>query len=308
MKTRWVKGEFLDLFKNGMDETFHDGYETQFSRRLLELIEFWGESSVSHIQALIDNKEVHAIVIEEALRWIGRMDKPNDRLNRECRLFLEHCLDHEDSRVREGAGLGLASMDDPKSLPTIVRAIEKENYQWVKEGLKQVRDQLCATQQGWPPGYFDATAGSLADDPIAAESEKPMPDKIEKPAMDDDKGFPRDMMNAFDSILKNAIGEFITNDQLMMDALEAKAQQMASSGYSLVITETKDVRGRLIVAANNPEFGQLYGFHTIKARAVSRLDDMRYQVILDMLQNGLEPPTPMAKTLDSDIPIDGDDE
>lgn len=143
-------GEIIKtLFQNARNVTFEDGMESDFSRELVRLIRQYGKTAMEVITTLIVNDNVDAEVVAEALRWLGRMDHPpshHDRL-----WLLEKSLFSSSVLVRDGAALGLASLDDPHAIPYLQQAIEREKYASLREDLEQVRDQLESTRSAISP-------------------------------------------------------------------------------------------------------------------------------------------------------------
>ena len=128
------------LFREAQSITFEDGMETEFSRKLVRLVRQYGKTAMEVITTLIVNDNVDAEVAAEALRWLGRMDhlpSYHDRL-----WLLEKSSFSTSVLVRDGAALGLASLDDPHAIPYLQRAIEQEKYASLRKDLEQVRDQL----------------------------------------------------------------------------------------------------------------------------------------------------------------------
>lgn len=96
----------------------------------------------------------------EACRWLGDTEhwsyssiitdyflKHKESETRR-RLALEYILLNSHSvAVRDSAGLGLASIDDPASLPALYESIAKEPSDEIKEMNQMVIDQLLETQQ-----------------------------------------------------------------------------------------------------------------------------------------------------------------
>ena len=137
-------GEIIKtLFQNAQAVNFEDGMESDFSKELVRLVRQYGRLAMEVITTLIVNDNVAAEVTAEALRWLGRMDhlpSHHDRL-----WLLEKCLFSSSVLVRDGAALGLASLDDPQAIPYLQQAIQREKYPSLRGDLEQVRDQLEST-------------------------------------------------------------------------------------------------------------------------------------------------------------------
>ena len=132
------------LFSMAENITFEVGMTNDFSEALERAIEVMGVPILVEIKRIILNEESSLTVAAETMRYIGNIESPTYRAER--RELLETCL--LNSRfvwVRDGAGLGLASLDDPQSIPALEIAIAKESNQELKEDLLQVLEQLEET-------------------------------------------------------------------------------------------------------------------------------------------------------------------
>jgi len=133
--------EKLDrLFRAAKDQIFEDGIESDFSKELILLVKKYGYFALGIITRLIVAEQVNPEVASEALRWIGHMDDPSSYRSR--LLLLERSLYCQSPRVRDGAALGLASMDDPHAVSHLKRAIVRESYEELRKDLRQVLVQL----------------------------------------------------------------------------------------------------------------------------------------------------------------------
>jgi HEAT repeat protein len=56
--------------------------------------------------------------------------------------LLESSIFRSSARVRDGAALGLAFLDDPHAIPYLKRAIENEKYSELREDMQMVLAQL----------------------------------------------------------------------------------------------------------------------------------------------------------------------
>jgi hypothetical protein len=128
------------LFAVAKDEYFEDGMESEFSRGLIRLIGEYGEKAVIELAFLILHDQVNAEIAAEALRWLGHME---DRRSYQRRLWLlERNLFTSSVRIRDGAVLGLTSLDDPHAIRYLRRAMNQEPYPELRRDMEQVLAQL----------------------------------------------------------------------------------------------------------------------------------------------------------------------
>lgn len=121
-------------------EAFEDGMESKFSQDLISLVKKYSQDAIEAITCLIVYEKVNPEVSGEALRWLGRMEHPESYLFR--RWLLERSLTLSSARVKDGAILGLASMDDKHAIKYLQEAIKKEQCDELKIDIKQVLEQL----------------------------------------------------------------------------------------------------------------------------------------------------------------------
>lgn len=133
------------LFWDGRDDVFEDGMESEFSRALVVCIERGGISAVAAIREIVTGGHANEEIVGEALRWMGLMDQPSTRTTR--RRALENALISPSARVRDGAALGLAFMDDPAAIPSLKKAIGEEDLDGLRRDLEQVLAQLEDTRK-----------------------------------------------------------------------------------------------------------------------------------------------------------------
>lgn len=128
------------IFWAAKGEFFEDGMESAFSRQLNSVVKKYGNDAMEVITCLIVYERVNPEVADEALRWLGRMEDSESYEYR--RWLLERSLSLSSPRVRDGAILGLASMDDKHAIPYLKRAIAKEQCAELKVDMEQVLEQL----------------------------------------------------------------------------------------------------------------------------------------------------------------------
>jgi hypothetical protein len=137
--------EIYSLFKASEEQNFEDGMETEFSRKLILFIKKYTDEAIEIITSIILYERVNAEVAAEALRWLGKMDHaPSYRF----RLWLlERSLGSLKGRIRDGAILGLSSLNDPHAISYLKLAIEQEKCSELRKDMEQVLAQLESISQ-----------------------------------------------------------------------------------------------------------------------------------------------------------------
>lgn len=131
------------LFIVGKEEVFEDGMESEFSKRLVSIIRKYGSAAIEAIAYPILHEEANPEVASEALHWLGHIDHAPTYDHR-LRL-LEQSLSCSSARVRDSAAVGLAYLDDPRAIPHLKQAIQREQCEELREDMKQVLEQLLET-------------------------------------------------------------------------------------------------------------------------------------------------------------------
>jgi hypothetical protein len=134
-----------DIFAAAVDDAFEDGMDSRFTRRLEELVERHGPAALIAIEGLLASPGTSAEVAVEALKWLGAHPHPASHTRR--RALVERFLASPSSRVRYGAALGLAGVDDPASLAALDAAIRRERHPRLATFFQLVTDQLEATRR-----------------------------------------------------------------------------------------------------------------------------------------------------------------
>lgn len=139
-----AKNEVHRLFSLATFIDLEPGMANEFSEGLEQVIERHGTKALDAIKRLILDDETASSIAMEALKYIGNFDSNSWHDDR--RLMLEDCLRRSHSAwIRDGAGLGLSFLDNPRSIPAIERAITKETSKALKEDLMLVLNQLQRT-------------------------------------------------------------------------------------------------------------------------------------------------------------------
>jgi len=130
----------IDAFRAARYCDSENGMETHFSRWLVAFITQQGDASILAIARIILGPNALPSVCGEALRWLGRIDHPQTHIAR--RTLLEHSLTSPSSVIRDGAILGLASLNDSHATIYLHQAILKEQNTELKYDMRQVYYQL----------------------------------------------------------------------------------------------------------------------------------------------------------------------
>ena len=137
---------FQGLVTDALEEVFLDGMESNFSRRLTTALEAHGETAVHAIERIINLDAISVEVVGETLRQIGYVE---DLSTHQIRMtVLVRQLESADPRIRDAAALGLAALDDPQAIDSLLEALNRESSSQLKGNLRIVLDQLQNTK--WP--------------------------------------------------------------------------------------------------------------------------------------------------------------
>lgn len=138
--------ELRRIFFEAREEVFEDGMESNFSRKLSVLIEEHKEQAIKFAAEYMDSEEVDEEVASELLRQLGHSRHEPTYTSR--LVLLVRGLQNKSSMVRDGAILGLASLDDPKVIPDVEEAVVREQDPELRDDMNDVLEQLRATLNG----------------------------------------------------------------------------------------------------------------------------------------------------------------
>ena len=128
------------ILSSAREEVFEDGIMSQLANGLIYLIEAYGEIAVQELARRSVANQIDNEVASEALQWMGRI---NYKASHKMRLWLlERSLFSNSLHIRDSAGLGIASLNDPAAIPSLRRAILQEKVLALREDLEQVLNQL----------------------------------------------------------------------------------------------------------------------------------------------------------------------
>lgn len=143
-----VASRVQDLFLRAEGELAETGSAEDFGHRLQSIIREVGVPAVDAIAQAIQRRGTRDSLVFEALRHTGMIEHPPS-YRRRFDLLVEG-LNSPSPRVRDGAGLGLAFLDDPAAIPHLEEAIRKERVPDLKNDLQLVLDQLVETATSAP--------------------------------------------------------------------------------------------------------------------------------------------------------------
>jgi hypothetical protein len=132
-------------FIGAVEETFEDGVRSKFEKTLASLIHVSGNDAMKAIERVLESPNTNEEIAGESLRRIGEVQ---DEESQKYRLnVLKRHLRSPSPRLRYAAALGLASMDDPKTIPVVAEAMDTETQPDVRRSLRQVLEQLQETER-----------------------------------------------------------------------------------------------------------------------------------------------------------------
>ena len=128
--------------REGREETFHYEMDSKFSTAVHWIVQKYGDESVLKLSRMLKKGQAST---QEALLQLGLIE---DSATHTTRLaVLEESLKSGLVGLRDAAGLGIASMDDPRALPALHKALDRETSSRLLYDLHLVVEQLERTQQ-----------------------------------------------------------------------------------------------------------------------------------------------------------------
>lgn len=136
--------EVRELFEQGTSEFFHDGVHSNFSRTLLKMLAQHGQAAFRAIAHYLFSDGGKPDVVSEALRWLADFNDASTLSQRWA--ILQRKLKDSSSRVRDGAILGFAAIDDRRARPVLLEARNVEQMAELRALIDQVVAQLDRTR------------------------------------------------------------------------------------------------------------------------------------------------------------------
>lgn len=113
---------------------------SHLSQGLSALLADYGDAAIAAIHKLVVDPSSNVGIVVEVAQWVGEASDPASLEER--REILEGLLKAATPRIRHGAATGLAAIDDPRSVPALRRALERESSRRVKDYLLLVLEQV----------------------------------------------------------------------------------------------------------------------------------------------------------------------
>lgn len=135
-----VQKEIRSIISIGYNTAFEDGIDNDFYNSLDEAIRRYGINVLDTLQEQIAFSHMNPEVSAAILQYLGEMKHIQSYRLRLQVLIYE--LQHRSATVRDGAALGLASLDDPLAIPALKAAIRREKIADLREDMQLVLEQL----------------------------------------------------------------------------------------------------------------------------------------------------------------------
>jgi hypothetical protein len=128
------------IFERGASEFFEDGMDSNFALELIDSVIVHGSTAIDAIAEYVFSPKANSDVGSEALRRLADVE---DRRSLPARWgLLQRSLRHRSSRVRDGAILGFAALDDDRALDFLTKAEVEEQIPELRQLIKKVVEQL----------------------------------------------------------------------------------------------------------------------------------------------------------------------
>ncbi len=135
--------QMRQMFERGASEFFEDGMDSNFARELLLFVAQYGNAAIDATAEYLFSLTANSDVGSETLRRLA--DVEDRRILASRWALLQRGLRHRSSRVRDGAILGFASLDDRRALEFLESVKTEEPVPELRRLIQKVIEQLGAT-------------------------------------------------------------------------------------------------------------------------------------------------------------------
>jgi hypothetical protein len=134
----------LDVILNAAHhDIIEDGMNNTVNQWLPNLIAKAPNAVIAALVPAIETGSIKPFVAAEVLKELGQVR--NVAPNQTVHWILERCLNSSSQFLRDGAGLGLARLADPATIPSLRRAVKRETDPQVRADLQLVIDEISET-------------------------------------------------------------------------------------------------------------------------------------------------------------------
>ena len=142
-RSRDIDDELLETLSLAHLDDLEHSEETEFAKKVLGFIDHYHSYAVDALSDYIEANPSKTDLAHEVLRLVGQSEDSPSQVER--RQLLERNLLSHSPRIRYGAILGLAYMNDPNSVHQVKRVLEQEKTKVLRKILNQLLDQLQST-------------------------------------------------------------------------------------------------------------------------------------------------------------------
>lgn len=135
-----IKAWFDAMLDAARRDVIEDGMRNTISERLPGLMEKDFKAVIPALMSVIEAGRTTPIIAAEVLKELGRIRSAASHASRLW--VLERALSQSSPFIRDGAGLGLATLADGDALPYLRRAIDNEPNAQMRADLQLVIDEL----------------------------------------------------------------------------------------------------------------------------------------------------------------------
>jgi len=128
------------MFERGASEFFEDGMESDFAQELIHSVIEHGSAAIDAIAEYLFSSKANSDVGSEALRRIADVEDQRSLASRWA--LLQRSLKHRSSRVRDGAILGFAALDDSRAIEFLKVTETEEPIPELRQLIEKVIEQL----------------------------------------------------------------------------------------------------------------------------------------------------------------------
>ncbi|HUT95770.1 MAG TPA: HEAT repeat domain-containing protein [Thermoguttaceae bacterium] len=135
-----LMNEIEALLAAAENESFEDGFDSVLSLELQRLVLQHDGVALEIVSDLICEDRAAPDVAREALACLGEMEDEQTHNGR--RRVLERALACSSHVARDGAVTGLSDLRDPRSIPALEAAAEREDYRLLRTNMLELAGQL----------------------------------------------------------------------------------------------------------------------------------------------------------------------